>query len=472
MYDSCMPIDIFSPNSSNKISCVGFEHIHRHTHFSLLDGWAFVEEYAARSKKINQNYLCISDHGMMACVPTQIKACDEYGLSPIFACELYVNPLQPEAKNSTDSAEFFKNLSDSEKKTFKKSYHLLGVAYNNIGYSNLVKLSSWGWTKGYYYRPRVNYEMLMKHKEGIIFSSCCYMSEIGQAFETGGAEAAEKILVQYLVMFGHENFRLEIMLLDFKKQKPYDIFIIAMSQKYGLKLIVTNDCHYCEKQDSEMQRIMLMIQTGKTVQEINEAKLKAEAEGEIADLFELQDQNLWMKSEEELNEKWLSDYSDVIDYEVFKMAKLNTVEICEQAKGVSLDRSVKLPKYQNDDEVLKEAVIKGFAERKLPKTKEYLDRIQEEFSLIKQKEFCSYFLIQKKMTDEARRYCKTYMNSSFGTEAVGPGRGSAAGSLIAYCLGITDVNPIRHDLLFSRFLSPARGGKQMKLRFTIPESVA
>ena len=131
-----------------------------------------------------------------------------------------------------------------------------------------------------------------------------------------------------------------------------------------------------------------------------------------------------------------------------------------------------MPKYQNDDEVLKEAVIKGFAERKLPKTKEYLDRIQEEFSLIKQKEFCSYFLIQKKMTDEARRYCKTYMNSSFGTEAVGPGRGSAAGSLIAYCLGITDVNPIRHDLLFSRFLSPARGGKQMKLRFTIPESVA
>jgi len=218
---------------------------------------------------------------------------------------------------------------------------------------------------------------------------------------------------------------------------------------------------------------MIMIQTNKTIQDLEKAK------AENADLFELQDQNLWMKSEEELNQFWESRYRDDVDYDLFKQAKANTVAICERAKGVELDRTIKLPILPDENDVLKEEIFKGFKRRQLPMTKEYSDRLKEEYSLICDKEFSSYFLIEQMMTDEARRKAPEILGFGDGSEAVGPGRGSACGSLVCYCLGITDVNPIPHGLLFSRFLSPARGGKSMKVRFnkkpvgmetSIPES--
>jgi DNA polymerase III subunit alpha len=251
------------------------------------------------------------------------------------------------------------------------------------------------------------------------------------------------------------------MLLDFSKQKPYNKFIIKAHEKYGLPLNLANDTHYCQKDDSKMQRLMLMIQTKRTLKEIEEKK----GEDETADLFELQDQNLWMKSEEELNEKWLSDYRDDIPYELFEQAKINTTIIANKAKGVELDRSIKLPYVPEAEDKLLEEIKKGFHYRNLPKNQKYKDRIKEEYLLICQKGFASYFLIQKMMTDEARRICPELLGYGDGSEAVGCGRGSAVGSLVCYCLGITDVNPIEHDLLFSRFLSPSRGGKQMKLRY-------
>ena len=151
----------------------------------------------------------------------------------------------------------------------------------------------------------------------------------------------------------------------------------------------------------------------------------------------------------------------------FEQAKINTTKIAEKAKGVELDRSIKLPYMEDADLKLLEAIEEGFLKRHLPKNKTYLGRVKEEYSLICNKGFASYFLIQKIMTDEARRICPTLLGYGDGSEAVGPGRGSAVGALTCYCLGITDVDPIKHDLLFSRFLSPSRGGKQMKLRFSI-----
>ena len=192
---------------------------------------------------------------------------------------------------------------------------------------------------------------------------------------------------------------------------------------------------------------------------------EAKQKDAMADFFELQDENLWMKSEEEINEKWVKDYQDIIPYELFQEAKRNTVRICEKAKGVKLDRSLKLPVVENCDEKLKDLVIQGFNRRNLPKTKNYLGRIKEEISLIKRKGFSSYFLLQKMMTDEARRICPQLLGWGDGSEAVGPGRGSACGSLVCYCLGITDVDPIKEDLLFSRFLSESRGGRSMVLEF-------
>ncbi len=445
-----------------KFDVCGFEHLHLHTDFSLLDGYGTVEEYAKRAGEINQQFLCISDHGMMGAVPRQIKACDKHGISPIFACELYVNRLQPEADTLADMQNFIKGLDEDQKAEVRQwGAHLLAIAYNETGYQNLVKLSSWGWCKGFYYRPRVNYDVLQKYKEGLIFTSCCYNSEVGRAFDRKGPDAAMEMIDRYVEMFGRDHYYLEFMLLDFAKQKPYNKFIVEAHEKTGLPLIVTNDCHYCQQEDSKYQRLALMVQTNRTIQEIQEM-MSADA---TQDLFELQDENLWMKSEAELDAKWLSDYSDVIPYELYCQAKRNTVEICRKAKGVKLDRSVKLPELPDSDEKLKEAVLEGFKKRNLPKTREYLNRVKEEYELICRKGFSSYFLIQKMICDEARRVAPQILGWGDGSEAVGPGRGSAVGALTCYCLGITDVDPIYEDLLFSRFLSEARGGKSLVFDF-------
>jgi DNA polymerase-3 subunit alpha len=439
----------------------GFEHLHLHSDFSILDGYGKVEEYAQRAPTINQKFLCITDHGIMGAIPRQIQACDENNISPLFGCELYMNPYHPSLGDGEVISDYTKGMNEAERKKLSKSYHLVAIAYNQTGYVNLVKLSSWAWLKGFYRKPRVNYEQLMKHKEGLIFSSACYNSEIGQTLEnTRDPQAAFDMVQRYIDMFG-ENFYLEMMLLDFPPQKPYNAFLIKAHEKFGVPLTITNDVHYCQERDSVMQRNMLMIQTGKTVADIQ----RLLAQNQYADLFELQDTNLWQKSEDDLNRKWEQHYKDIIDYEIFKEAKANTVKVAEKAKGVELDRSIKLPQIEDANKKLKTFVLEGFEERGLPKTEEYLDRVIEEYELIRKKGFSSYFLIQKMMVDEARRVCPEILGYGDGTEAVGPGRGSCVGSLICYCLGITDVNPIEHDLLFSRFLSPARGGLQMKLRF-------
>ncbi len=448
----------------------GFEHLHRHTTFSLLDGFAHPEEYAEYSKKVNQKFLCITDHGQMGAIPRQIKACEINDLYPIFGCELYLNPMQPEVSSKEEYEKFMEDLSEDEKLKLRKSYHLTAIAYNNIGYSNLVRLSSWAWIHGMGgrpKRPRVTHKQLLKYKEGIIFLTGCYNSEIAQAWEKNGDEAGFAMLEKYIRMFSPHLY-LELMLLDFTKQKPYDAFIIRAYDKYKLPLVSTNDCHYCTKEDSKMQRYMLMIQTGKTIAEIE----RALQQNPDADFFELQDSNLWMKSEEELNTMWESKYSDVIPDDLFVQAKTNTVKICEHAKGVILDRSIKFPNFPDADLKFKELIFKGFKERGLPKDdKRYIMRLQEEYELICRKGFSSYFLIQKEIVDEARRKAAEILGYGDGSEAVGPGRGSGVGALVCYCLGITDVDPIKHDLLFSRFLSESRGGKQLKIRFTIDPEI-
>jgi len=450
------------------LEITGFEHLHLHTDFSVLDGYGMVEEYAVRATQINQKFLTISDHGMLGAVPRQIKACekicDKHGkdaLSPIFACELYVNRLQPEISSLKDMQKYISELGEIDQIEAKQSgAHLLAIAYNETGYKNLVRLTSWGWTKGFYRKPRVNYEQLLKYKEGLFFTSCCYNSEVGKAFDKGGEEAGFAMIERYVEMFGKDHYFLELMVLDFNKQKPYDAFIVKAHDKYKLPLILTNDCHYCKQEDSQYQRLMLMVQTKNTVKDI-ERKMKEEG---ISDFFELQDANLWMKSEEELNEKWAKDYKDIIPYDLFCEAKRNTVRICERAKGVQLDRSLKLPVFPDADEKLKEQVMRGFKARNLPQNREYVNRLKEELGLITRKGFSTYFLIQKMMTDEARRWCKEILGGD-GTQAVGPGRGSAVGALTCYCLGITDVDPIFEGLLFSRFMSEARGGRSIVLEF-------
>ena len=266
---------------------------------------------------------------MMSAIPKQIKQCEINKLTPIFGIELYCNPLQVEYDNDKEFKTYIKSLNPTQQKILRKSYHLLAIAYTEEGYQNLVTLSSLAWIKGFYYHARVNHEQLIKYKNGIIFTSCCYAGEIGQAFDKGGEEAGFAMIEKYMAMFG-ENFKLEIMLLDFAKQKPYNKFIIKAHLKYGIPLEISNDCHYCEAGDSIYQQLMLMIQTKRTIAEIEH---KIQEAGE-QDLFELQDKNLSMKTEDEINAKWEKDYSDILDYDLFVQAKLNTVKICEQAGNI------------------------------------------------------------------------------------------------------------------------------------------
>jgi DNA polymerase-3 subunit alpha len=425
----------------------GLELTHLHTtEGSLLDGFGFVSEYAERWKS-HGKYLCITDHGMMAAIPSQVRECKKNDLTPIYGCELYVNSLQIQYHSEKEFKDYQKTLDPDSLKLLRKSYHLLAIAHNEVGYSNLVTLSSLAWIHGHYYRPRVNHELLMQYKEGITFTSCCYAGEIGQAFDKGGEDAGFAMIEKYMAMFG-EHFYLEFMLLDFAKQRPYNQFILKAKDKYGLPIIVTTDTHYCNKEDSHNQRLMLMVQTKNTIQDIQKKIEDAGAQ----DLFELQDTNLWQKTEDELNEKWEKDFQD-IDYDIFKEAKRTTVEICRKAGNVQLDRSMKFPQIPDANDKLREAVFEGFKSRDLPKNKTYSNRLKEEFELVFDKGFSSYFLILKATVDEARRYSMEVFGHP---NVIGPGRGSCVGSLICYCLRATNVDPIQHDLLFSRFLSKAR----------------
>lgn len=447
-----------------KFDVMGFEHIHRHTDGSVLDGFATVNEYAEYSSSVNQKYLCITDHGMMSAVPDQIRESEKHNLTPLFGCELYVNQMQPTINNDEEYKKVVDGCNDKDKAILKKSCHLLAVAYNDIGYSNLVRLSTWSHAHGiggHPRKPRVTHEQLMKHKEGILFTSCCYLSEIGYAFDRGGAELAEEMLCKYMAMFG-SNYYLEIMLLDFKKQKPYDKFIVDMHAKYHVPLILTNDAHYTRKEDSKNQQYMLMTRNKNTLADIEKAMAQGDAEDKF---FELQDKNLWMKSEDELNEKWFSDYREIVPYELFCDSKANTIKFCERAKNVKIDRSIKLPEIPDAEAKLWEALEKGMMWRGLRGKPEYEKRIKDEYDLLCRKRFCSYFLITKMFVDEARRICPKILGWGTGEEAINVGRGSAAGFLSCYLLGITDADPIYHKLIPERFLSDGRGGRQIKLRF-------
>lgn len=437
---------------------MGYENLHRHSSYSLLDGYSKIDEYAEYSKEVNQKYLCISDHGTMACIPAQIKAAEENNLTSVFACEMYINPLQFEAKSREDNAAFRKNLPPDQQKIFDKSMHLLGIAISNEGYKNLVKLTSWAWVHGFYKKPRISHEMVKKHKEGIIFTSTCGNSEIAWTFFNYGEEAALEVVKKYKEWFG-DNFYLELMMLDWKMQTPYNEFLIRAHNKLNIPFIISTDCHYCKKEHSLNQRLTLMINNKRTLNDIQ--ALIDSGEGE--DIFELQDENLWMKSEEEMDKKWEDDHTESIDYEIYKMAKANTVKICQMAHNVQIDRSLKIPSFENDKAKLMDLIQLGIKERNMPKTVEYMKRIKEEYEVICDKGFASYFLMDRMIVEESFRVCKEIYGFQDSSIARG-GRGSVGGSLIAYLLDLHDLDPVKHDLYFSRFLSRARGGKQMKWR--------
>ena len=388
-----------------------FTHLHVHTEYSLLDGSAKIKELVQRVKELGMDSIAITDHGAMYGAVEFYKAALEAGVKPIIGCEVYV----------------------AEGSRFKKEgkgggyYHLVLLAENNEGYQNLIKLVSYGFTEGFYYKPRVDKELLRKYSKGLIASSACLAGEVPRNILTVSYEKAKEAALEYLEIFGEGNYFLELQDHGMREQKIVNEALVRMSRETGIPLIATNDSHYIYKEDAEPHDILLCIQTGKTV--LDEDRMRYEG-GQF-----------YVKSPEEM-------------YDLFSFAPEaceNTAKIAERCNVTFTFHELKLPRFDVPDgktaeEYLGEICYQGFAEKYPEPREEWKERLEYELSTIENMGYVDYFLI----VWDFIKYAKD------NGIIVGPGRGSAAGSMVSYCLSITTIDPLKYDLIFERFLNPER----------------
>ena len=392
---------------------MNFTHLHVHTEYSLLDGSNKIKEYVARVKELGMDSAAITDHGVMYGVIDFYRAAREAGINPILGCEVYVAP----------GSRFDKEAGTGE----DRYYHLVLLAENNKGYSNLMKIVSKGFVEGFYYKPRVDMELLREYHEGIIALSACLAGEVSRYLTRGMYEDAKAAALRYQDIFGKGNFFLELQDHGISEQQEVNRQLLRMHQETGIDLVATNDVHYTTAEDADPHDILLCLQTGK--------KLTDE------DRMRYEGGQYYVKSPEEMAQ--LFPYALEALENTHKIAERCHVEI---EFGVT-----KLPKYDVPDgytswEYLNKLCFDGLSERYDPVTDELRERLEYELSTIKNMGYVDYFLIVWDFIKYARDH----------DIMVGPGRGSAAGSLVAYTLGITQLDPIRYDLLFERFLNPER----------------
>ena len=399
---------------------MAFTHLHVHTEYSLLDGSNKIKEYVKRVKELGMDSAAITDHGVMYGVIDFYRAAREAGIKPILGCEVYVAP----------NSRFDKELTGGE----NRYYHLVLLAENNTGYANLMKIVSCGFTEGYYYKPRVDMEVLQTYHEGIIALSACLAGEVQRYIIKGLHEEAKKAALKYEACFGKGNFFLEMQDHGIPEQKLVNTELLKLSKETGIELVVTNDVHYTYKEDVDSHDILLCLQTGK--------KLADE------DRMRYVGGQYYVKSEEEM--KALFPYA----WEAVE----NTQRIADRCH-VEIEFGVtKLPKFEVPEgydswTYLNKLCSDGLAERygdehaPAGSTGQTLrERLDYELNVIRTMGYVDYFLIVWDFINYAKEH----------GIPVGPGRGSAAGSIVAYCLKITNIDPIRYQLLFERFLNPER----------------
>ena len=393
----------------------GFAHLHVHTEYSLLDGSNKIKEYVKRVAELGMDSAAITDHGVMYGVIDFYKEAQAAGIKPIIGCEVYVAP------GSRFDREAGRGDSDD------RYYHLILLAENNTGYANLMKIVSAGFVDGFYYRPRVDKEILERYHEGIIASSACLAGEVQRLLQRGFYEEAKEAALEHERIFGKGNYFLELQDHGIPAQKMVNPQLVRMSNETGIGLIATNDVHYTYAEDADAHDILLCVQTGKTVNDENRMRYEG---GQY-----------YLKSPEEMAA--LFPYAP--------QALENTVKIAKRC-NVSIEFGVtKLPEYDVPApytawEYLNMLCKKGLEERYDPVTDELRERLDYELGVIQKMGYVEYFLIVWDFIHYARE----------NGIMVGPGRGSAAGSLVSYCLGITKLDPIRYQLLFERFLNPER----------------
>ncbi len=392
---------------------MSFAHLHVHTEYSLLDGSNKIKEYVKRIKELGMTAGAITDHGVMYGVIDFYKAALDAGIKPIIGCEVYVAP----------GSRFEKEAGVSE----NRYYHLVLLAENNKGYENLSHIVSRGFTEGYYYKPRVDLEVLQEFHEGIICLSACLAGEIPKAISRGDIEEARAAARRYDEIFGHGNFFLELQDHGISEQQRVNPVLMALSKELDIPLVATNDCHYTYADDAEAHDLLLCIQTGKKVSD--------------EDRMRYEGGQYYVKSEDEM--RLLFQYAqDAID---------NTQKIADRC-NVEIEFGVtKLPHYDVPEgydswTYLNKLCIDGLNERYPEDDGTIRKQLDYELSVIQKMGYVDYFLI----VWDYINYCRE------NDIAVGPGRGSAAGSVVSYCMHITNIDPVKYDLLFERFLNPER----------------
>ena len=392
---------------------MAFTHLHVHTEFSLLDGSNKIKEYVARVKELGMNSAAITDHGVMYGVIDFYKEAKAQGINPVIGCEVYVAP----------NSRFDRELSHGD----DRYYHLVLLAENNQGYQNLMKIVSKGFVDGYYYKPRVDMEVLEKYHEGIIALSACLAGEVQRYLVRGLYEEAKTVAQKYENCFGKGNFFLELQDHGIPEQKMVNPQLLRMSEELGIELIATNDVHYTYAEDAEAHDILLCIQTGK--------KLADE------DRMRYEGGQYYVKSEEEMRS--LFPYALQAIENTQKIADRCHVEI---EFGVTKLPHFDVPEGYNSWTYLNKLCHDGLKDRYPKKWEELLPKLDYELGVIQKMGYVDYFLIVWDFINYARTH----------GIPVGPGRGSAAGSLVSYTTGITNIDPIKYSLLFERFLNPER----------------
>ena len=392
---------------------MAFTHLHVHTEYSLLDGSNKINEYVSRVKELGMDSAAITDHGVMYGVIDFYRAAKAAGINPILGCEVYVAP----------GSRFDREVGSGD----DRYYHLVLLAENNQGYQNLMKIVSKGFVEGFYYKPRVDLELLREYHEGLIALSACLAGEVARYLQKGMYEDGKKAALRYQEIFGDGNFFLELQDHGIPQQQMVNQQLMRMHQETGIQLVATNDVHYTYETDADSHDILLCLQTGKKLTD--------------TDRMRYEGGQYYVKSEEEMAA--LFPYAPE--------ALENTHKIAQRCHVDIEFGNTKLPRYDVPDgytswEYLNKLCREGLEERYDPVTEELESRLDYELTTIKNMGYVDYFLIVWDFIKYARDH----------EIMVGPGRGSAAGSLVAYTLGITQLDPIRYDLLFERFLNPER----------------
>jgi DNA polymerase-3 subunit alpha len=389
-----------------------FVHLHSHTEYSLFDGISRIGELVSHVKEMGQTALAITDHGVMYGAVYLYKECIKQGIKPIIGCEIYV----------TRGSRFDKSGNGKEKLA-----HLILLAENNEGYQNLIKICSKAWTEGYYHRPRADHELLEKYHEGLIVTSACVGGEVPQAILNGDMDEARKVIEFYINTFGKDNYFLEIQNHGLPEEAAVRPVLASLAKEYGLGLVATNDFHYTKKEDARSQEIKLCISTGKTLDDPYH--------------FHFANDEFYCKSGDEMRAS-LGNFPGAIE---------NTRVIADRCNVELTFGEHKLPSFDVPEGETAASYLRKLCEKALPEryavvTDKERSRMDYELGVIDKMGFSDYFLIVMDFIHYAK---------SHGIP-IGPGRGSAAGSIVSYLLHITEVDPLRFDLLFERFLNPAR----------------